>query len=383
MFEPSSHPATVEEVLVRVQEVLAVEAVAVLILDSAGLHLRLTSSRGLDAPIEHAVRVPISSSFAGRIVASGSPLRMQHQDCDADGAVDSVLWQQGVQSLLGVPLLAGRRTIGVLYVGSQDARPFSDTEVLALQTAADRVVTVLTDERSVAERAAARTLQESLLPTELPRVDGLEFASRFVAAEEFGVGGDWFDVFPLPDRQIGVVIGDVAGSGLRAAVVMGRLRSALRAYAIESDTPSEALTRLDRKFTHFEPNEMATILYLTVAQDLQRITVSSTGHPPPVIAHPDGATHVLDCSPSAPIGAHVPTTRVDVECPLRPGTTVVCYTDGLIERRREPLNVGLQRLRNAVFAGPPDAVCAKIMTEMIGSQVVQDDTALLAFRRTS
>ena len=178
------------------------------------------------------------------------------------------------------------------------------------------------------------------------------------------------------------MIGDVAGSGLRAAVVMGRLRSALRAYAIESDSPSQALNRLDRKFAHFEPNEMATILYLTVAPDLSRITISSTGHPPPILAAPGAPSMVVDCKPSAPIGAQVSTSRVDVEVALRPGDTVACYTDGLIERRREPLDEGLERLRRAVVAGPPEEVCRRVMRELIGSSGVEDDTALLVFRKT-
>ena len=131
-----------------------------------------------------------------------------------------------------------------------------------------------------------RTLQEHLLPGRLPTIDGLDFAARFVAADEVGVGGDWFDVFRLPDGVVGVVIGDVAGVGLRAAIVMTRLRSALRAYAIESSTPSEALTRLGRKFAHFEHEEMATVLYMTISPDLSSFTWSSSGHLPPVMAAP-------------------------------------------------------------------------------------------------
>jgi serine phosphatase RsbU (regulator of sigma subunit) len=91
---------------------------------------------------------------------------------------------------------------------------------------------------------------------------------------------------------------------------------------------------------------------------------------------------VIDCKPSAPIGAQVSTSRVDVEVPLRPGATVACYTDGLIERRREPLDEGLERLRRAVVAGPPEEVCRRVMRELIGSSGVEDDTALLVFRKT-
>jgi sigma-B regulation protein RsbU (phosphoserine phosphatase) len=372
---------TVERVLADVQEALAVSVVAVLMPDAGGAHLVVNSARGLEAAIHGGVRIPLSSAFAGRVAATRTPVRLRRADVELADVGDSILWHNDVRSVLGVPLLADRRP-GVLYVGSQDDREFGDDEVASLEDFAQHVAAALRSDRGVAERSAARTLQESLLPTQLPEVEGLEFASRFVAAEDFGVGGDWFDVFPLPDGQIGVVIGDVAGSGLRAAVVMGRLRSALRAYAIESASPSEALSRLDRKFAHFEPNEMATILYLTVDLDREHLTVSCTGHPPPVVADVDGAAVLMDCSPSAPIGAHVQSNRVDVRHPLAPGTTVVCYTDGLVERRRESLDVGLERLRRAVYAGPPEDVCSKIMNEVIGAAKVQDDTALLAFRRS-
>ena len=212
-------------------------------------------------------------------------------------------------------------------------------------------------------------------------MDGLEFASRFVPAEDFGVGGDWFDAFELPDGRVGIAIGDVAGSGLRAAVVMGRMRSVLRAYAIETDRPSEALERLDRKFAHFEPDEMATVLYLAIEADLTSFTVASAGHPPPVLASAAGDVSVVDCAPGPPIGAHVVAPRVDVRGPLEPGATLGCYTDGLIERRLEPVGDGLERLRRAFRAGPPEEVCRVVMSELIGSSTVKDDTALLVVRR--
>ena len=381
LAEPADPRATLEQVLAAAQVALAVETIAVWTADSTGLHLVLNAATGLDEVIREGHRVAIRASFVGRVATSRAPVHGQHDDVADAGLDDSIVWDRRVRSLLGVPLVDGHRQVGVIVVGSQDPRPFGGTEVVALQEVAQRAVAALTIERALVERRAARTLQESLLPTELPHVDGLEFASRFVPAEDFGVGGDWFDVFPLPDGQTGVVIGDVAGSGLRAAVVMGRLRSALRAYAIESQSPSEALTRLDRKFAHFEPNEMATILYLIVARDLRSFTVSSTGHLPPVVAEPGGATRVLDCVPSAPIGTHFRTERVDLECALHPGTTVVCYTDGLVERRREPLDVGLERLRSAVIAGPPEVVCHMVTTELVGARSVEDDTALLVFRR--
>ena len=295
--------------------------------------------------------------------------------------VNRILWRSGVRSMLGVPLVANGELVGVLHVGTLQPRRFSEDDTAVLQLAADRIATALSSERTVAERSAARTLQQSLLPTRLPEIDGLEFATRFAAAEDFGVGGDWYDAFRLPDDQVGVVIGDVAGSGLSAAVVMGRLRSALRAYAIESATPGEALDRLRRKFAHFEPGEMATVLYITIAADLESFTLASMGHLPPVMAVPGREPLLLDCSTSPPLGAPAADAHADVVTEFSPGTTVGCYTDGLVERRHEPIDHRLEQLRAAFSAGAVEDVCGAVTAELIGPAAVQDDTALLVFRR--
>jgi phosphoserine phosphatase RsbU/P len=368
-----------DEVLARVQDLLSVDTVAVLRLDHAGSQLVAYSARGLEEEVRQGVRVPMGRGFAGRIAATRVPVALA--DVGPDNVVNPILWRKGIRSLLGVPLISGGALLGVMHVGTLQRREFSEEATTILQLAADRIATVLSVQQSAEERLAARTLQQSLLPTRLPEVDGLEFATRFVAAENFGVGGDWFDAFKLPDGQVGIVIGDVAGSGLRAAVVMGRLRSALRAYAIESSSPAQALERLDRKFAHFEPDEMATVLYITVASDLASFTLSSTGHPPPVTAEPGHEAKVLECSPSPPIGAHLAVRSVDVVSELRPGTTVGCYTDGLIERRAESIDRGLERLRSAFHAGPVEEVCTTVMSELVGSSAVEDDTALFVFRR--
>ena len=250
--------------------------------------------------------------------------------------------------------------------------------------AANRIATALSAQQTVAERSAARTLQESLLPTRLPEVDGLEFATRFVAAEDFGVGGDWFDAFKLPDGQIGIVVGDVAGSGLQAAVVMGRLRSVLRAVRVPSRQAraKPSIGSITSSLTS-SPTRWPPSCTSPSRPDLDRFTVSTTGHLPPVIALPGQDATFLDCPPSPPIGAHVASRHIDVVCELGPGTTVGCYTDGLIERRVEPIDRGLERLRAAFYAGDVEDVCSSVMADLIGASTVEDDTALLVFRRVA
>ncbi len=212
-----------DELLARVQEILGVDTVAVLLLDEGGTYLVARSARGLDEEVHQGVRVPVGRGFAGRIAATRAPVALDH--VGPDTVVNPILWRKGIQSMLGVPLVAGGALLGVIHVGTLERRVFSDDDNSVLQLAADRIAIAVSVQQAIAERSAARTLQHSLLPTRLPAVAGLEFAARFVAAEEFGVGGDWFDAFKLPDGQIGIAVGDVAGSGLRAAVVMGRIRS--------------------------------------------------------------------------------------------------------------------------------------------------------------
>ena len=204
--------------------------------------------------------------------------------------------------MAAVPLIAAGRLIGVLHTGSETPAFFDGDDLAVMQVVGERIATALFTERTASERSAARILQRSLLPGRLPHVEGIEMASRFVPAAGFGLGGDWFDAFVLPDDRLGIVMGDVTGSGLAAAVVMGRLRSALRAYAIDTATPAEALDKLNRKFLHFEPGQMATVLYLTISPDRDTVTIASAGHPPPIGASPGEEPQFLACTPSPPIG---------------------------------------------------------------------------------
>jgi phosphoserine phosphatase RsbU/P len=369
----------VDELLTRVSDALAVDTIAVLFLDPGGSHLVARATRGLGEEVRQGFRIPIDRGFSGRIARAAAPIVLY--DVGPETVANPVLWRLGITSMLGVPLVAGGRLVGVLHVGTLERRRFTEDEINVLQLAADRIATTSYAEQSATDRAAARTLQQSLLPTRLPEVDGLEIGTRFVAAEDFGVGGDWYDAFRLPDDRVGVVIGDVAGSGLGAAVVMGRLRSALRAYALETASPAAALDRLVRKFAHFEPDAMATVLYLTIDPDLATFTLASSGHLPPVMAVPGRDPIVVDCCPSPPIGAPHSAPHRDVVAELVPGATVACYTDGLVERRCEPIDDGLERLRRALKTGPVEEVCSTVMSALIGSDGVQDDTALFVFRR--
>jgi serine phosphatase RsbU (regulator of sigma subunit) len=197
------------------------------------------------------------------------------------------------------------------------------------------------------------------------------------------VGGDWYDVFTLPSGELGIVMGDVAGQGLRAAVIMGRMRSALRAYALETDDPARVLDKLDHKMQHFELGAMATVLYAVCDPGFTSARIASAGHWPPVLAAPGHPTAPVAISQDILIGVDdAPrrrTTRVDIP----PGAVLCLYTDGLIERRDTPTEVTLTRLCEAITLDAPDQVCAAVMNALVGRQAVPDDVALLTVRRAA
>jgi signal transduction protein with GAF and PtsI domain len=215
------------ELLDRVRELLEVDTAAVLLLDSSGQQLVATAARGIEAEVRQGIHIPMGKGFAGRIAAERQPVIIEQ--VDHTNVLNPVLLEHGICSLLGVPLLSSGTVIGVLHVGTLAPHRFTDDDISLLQIVADRVAFATQARRAEVQRTAAAVLQRSLLPARLPVVPGLEFAARYVPAENGGVGGDWYDVFTLPTGWLCLVIGDVVGRGLGAADVMGRLRSALRA----------------------------------------------------------------------------------------------------------------------------------------------------------
>ena len=224
------------ELLERVRQLLAVETATVLLLDSSSQQLVVTAARGLEATVRQGMRIPMGKGFAGRVAAQKQPVIIER--VDDTNVLYSILREQGICSLLGVPLLVGGTVIGVLHVGSLLPRRYTDDDLSLLQIVADRVAFATYSRRSEVERTAATVLQRALLPAQLPVVPGLELATRYVPAEAGGVSGDWYDVSTLPSGTLCVAIGDVVGRVLGAAEVMGRLRNALRAYALLMVIPS-------------------------------------------------------------------------------------------------------------------------------------------------
>jgi serine phosphatase RsbU (regulator of sigma subunit) len=365
------------ELLMRVKEILDADTVAVLLLDSSGQQLIATAASGLEEEVRQGVRIPVGRGFAGRIAAGRQPVILDH--VDHGNVLNPILLDKGIQSLLGVPLLVHGAVIGVLHVGTVHDRVFTADDAALLQLAADRAALAVQSLRSREDRAATAALQRSLLPSALPLVTGVEAAARYVPGDG-QVGGDWYDVFPLPWGELGVVAGDVAGSGLASAVVMGRMRSSLRAYALEYRDPAEVLRMLDHKMQYFEGEVMATVSYAVLDPAAGQLRISSAGHFPPVIAAPGGRGALPEIGVDAPIGVADILRRRVTTLTLASGSVLCFFTDGLVERRGELLDDGIARLCATVAPGSPESVCISVMGALVGSEHPGDDIALLVLR---
>jgi phosphoserine phosphatase RsbU/P len=369
--------ALLDALVDRAKEALGADTSAILLLDRRSGQLVATAASGLEEEVQQGVRIPVGRGFAGRIAAQGRPVILD--EVDHTKVINPILLEKGIRSLMGVPLLADGEVIGVLHVGALTPRAFTDHDVDLLQLAADRAAVAVQALTAQLDRAATEALQRSLLPSALPAVGGLEMAARYVPGTG-KVGGDWYDVFPLPSGEVCAVIGDVAGTGLPAAVIMGRIRSALRAYALQTADPAEVLDRLDRKMRYFEPDAMATVLCAMVSPSRDQVRVSSAGHLPPIIACPGQPAVVAEVAPNVLIGVSSQGRRQVSTLNFPPGAMLCLYTDGLVERRDQPIDEGIARLCAAVTAQDPEAACAAVMAAMAGYSPHTDDIALLMLR---
>ena len=233
------------------------------------------------------------------------------------------------------------------------------------------------------QRGIAQQLQHALLPDRLPQLSGVETSGRYEAGEQgVDVGGDWYDVIELADRRLLVVIGDVAGRGLRAATTMARLRYAIHAYSRDSEDPAEILTKLARLVRLSDGGQLATILCALVDVDAHSISVASAGHLPPLLIH-DGQGSYVESHTGLPIGVDQVVYRSNtVSAP--PAATLIAFTDGLVEHRGEHLDDSLDRLRRAAVGR--DAALPELLGELLSelhSGAFSDDIAIVGLRWTS
>lgn len=322
-----------------------------------------------------------------QVIATGkSQLMTEIPEAVLRGAARSeeqyeLVQELGFKSAMIVPIINRGQSLGAIaFASAESGRRYDQADLVVAEGLAHRTALAVTNARMYAyQRSMAETLQRSLLRKQLPQLPAMSVAARYLPARpEVEVGGDWYDVFLLPDTRIGMVIGDVAGRGVEAASVMGELQHALRAYAMEGHPPGLVLGRLNRLL---ELKEMATILYLVFDPGAWTVRFANAGHLPPLIMSPDGHTALLEGG-SPPLGGSALTEFEEYTAAIIPGSTIILFTDGLVEVRGESLDAGLARLVAVASAhgrDDPEVLLDRILAQ-VGSAAPADDIALLAVR---
>ncbi|MEV0372923.1 SpoIIE family protein phosphatase [Streptomyces sp. NPDC050636] len=297
----------------------------------------------------------------------------------------------GCQSLITVPLQARGVLMGVAnFWRSRESAPFEEGDVsLAEEMAARAAVCIDNARRYTREHAMAVTLQHSLLPHGLPEQNALDIAHRYLPAQT-GVGGDWFDVIPLPGVRVALVVGDVVGHGLHAAATMGRLRTAVQNFSTLDLPPDELLGFLDELVNRIDQeaaaaNEEAmvagaTCLYAIYDPSTGMCSLSRAGHLPPALVHPDGTMEFPELPTGPPLGVGaLPFEAVDLRLPE--GSSLVLYTDGLVEDRKRDIDAGLRILATTLGhpGRTPQETCEAVLGALLPDRQ-RDDIALLVAR---
>ncbi|MFC4052312.1 SpoIIE family protein phosphatase [Actinomadura syzygii] len=359
---------TVSQVVQVITEVgrsaIGADYSAVALLDDDKLRLSIVGQPGAEGEAGLASRDEIKVSdqtVMSVAVRESRPFLAEHPDSLrlqlGHGERDLFAQHTEERAWVGLPLLAAGAPIGALRFSFTRPREITEEERVFLEALAGQCA--LAVERALLferEHKTAEELQRSLLPSDLPQLPGMVLAARYnPATRHVQVGGDWYDVFRLPDDRLAVAVGDVMGKGVLAAAGMGRVRNALRALALNDPRPAAVLAGLDRLFSATEDEEQfTTVAYVVIDPETGHGEFSNAGHPPPLLISPDSPARVSTREPGTPLGW--PSQRQQTSFSIETGNTVVFYSDGLVENRRRGVDAGLEELVAVAADAPPEVV---------------------------
>jgi PAS domain S-box-containing protein len=386
---------TVEQVVQVITEVgrsaIGAERSAVAIVDTERLRLRTVNRDGLpDSPGSVEGDLPLSApSVMTSAIQARRPVLLESPNALRkyfEGKLDvaEFLRHSDEKAWVGLPLLSSGASLGALRFSFTRTRQISEEERVFLEALAGQCALAL--ERATLyerEHTTAETLQRSLLPDKLPTVRGVRLAAKCMpVTRTMEIGGDWYDAFRLPDGRLAVATGDVMGKGLTAAAGMGRVRNALRALALTDPRPAAVLAGLDRLFLATEHEEqVTTVAYLVVDPETGDGVAGNAGHLPPLLLSGDAPPRLEDAEAGTPLGWASPRRQYSFRLP--PGSTVVLYSDGLVENRKRGLDAGLDELvaiagqaRHSI-AEDPDQLLGYLVNRMLAGYEQDDDVTVL------
>jgi GAF domain-containing protein/anti-sigma regulatory factor (Ser/Thr protein kinase) len=371
----------IERLLARVLHVLDADTAALYVAAGATQVVVARDVGGSGERIERDVSLPPGGGFAGLVAERGEPVSVA--DVTEVEIYSPLLREAQLTSLLGVPLRIENRLLGVLHIGTLGRRAFSDSDLSLLELAGERLAVALGSRMYEREHFVAETLQRSLLPATLPELPAAAVAARYLPGEGEAVGGDWYDVIPLRDGRVALAMGDVVSRGVRAASVMGQLRNAMRAYALDGHEAAAVVDRLHGVARGMDGRELATLVYAIYDASRGTLTYATAGHPPPLVLRADGGCDMLEEGRGPPLGALADAHYEEARAELGPGETLLLYTDGIVERRDMWIDEGLELLADAARAGAdrePDELLDHLTHTLLGKSGADDDVALLALR---
>jgi GAF domain-containing protein len=299
-----------------------------------------------------------SDTMVGQAARTGQPVLNQRVSPSQvaatypDTAARALINDMGVAASLVVPMIAGKDVVGVMaFVRSEVGNEFGPDDVQLATTLASRAALAVQNALLYAHQTTvAQALQQAVLPDALPVIPGVQLWARYEPATSgAGVGGDFYDVFRLGSGRIALAVGDAAGHGLQAGALMGQLRNALRAYAVQGHGPAATLQSLSDLFAALEPDAFATVFYAEFDPSTGALAWASAGHPPPLLTFAAGPPRYLEGEPSAPLGVYT-TSDSENHTVIAPGGGILMYTDGLIERRTAGIDEGLRDLADMIGA---------------------------------
>lgn len=376
-----------DEVTRHARAALGSRFAGIALLDESRATLRYVSMSPLPEDVAQAwTEFPVDMAVpAADTTRSGQSLLFPDRAAilDAYPAIGDDLERAGTQGMANLPLIASGRTIGALMITWSEPHLCDDAERRFLDTMAGQCAQAIERSRLFArQQGVAETLQRAILPQRLPTIEAVALAARYQpAGHGVDVGGDWYDAFEVDGGRLALVVGDVGGHGLPAAAVMGQLRNAARAYALDGHEPAALVARLNRLLVHSEHDILASVVCATLEPATGAVHWSSAGHPPPLRVDTRGAVELLEEVHGPLLGIDAGTGYGSQRSVLDDGATLLLYTDGLIEHRSRSLAEGLAELRAVVAAaatGDLEQFCTEVAQGVLAGRRREDDMCLLA-----